>query len=107
MPTPDPMLDRLIRNAIEHRRLLRFRYLNRDRIVEPHDYGIIGGSIDLFTFQIGGSSSKALPDWRLMFVNGISDAHMLDQTFPGGRPRSARHLKWDQLFLRVKPASQE
>ncbi|MCU1259218.1 MAG: hypothetical protein JWO80_2103 [Bryobacterales bacterium] len=52
MPRPDPKLDR---------RLLRFRYLNRDRIVEPHDYGIIGGSIDLFTFQVGGSSSRTLP----------------------------------------------
>jgi hypothetical protein len=36
----------------------------------------------------------------------VSDAQLLDQTFPGGRPSpSGKHHKWDQLFLRVKPAS--
>jgi hypothetical protein len=38
-----------------------------------------------------------------METNLISDAELLDQTFPGGRPtESGRHHKWDKLFLRVK-----
>jgi hypothetical protein len=38
----------------------------------------------------------------------ISDAHLLDQTFPGGRhTASGKHHKWDRLFLRVKPARKE
>jgi hypothetical protein len=28
-----------------------------------------------------------------------------DQTFPGGRPTATgNHIKWDKLFIRVKPA---
>jgi hypothetical protein len=34
----------------------------------------------------------------------ISDAELLDQTFPGGHPTvSGKHHKWDQSFLRVSP----
>jgi len=39
-----------------------------------------------------------------MEIDQISDAQLLDQTFPGGRPTpSDKHHKWDKLFLRVKP----
>jgi hypothetical protein len=106
LPTPDPKLDQLLRTAIEQTRLLRFRYRNRDRIVEPHDYGEHNGVIKLLTWQIAGSSGSPLPNWRWMETDLISDAQLLDQTFPGGRPSpSGKHHKWDKLFLRVKPAS--
>jgi hypothetical protein len=39
-PGVDPDINPLIWTAIEHKRLLRFRYKNRERIVEPHDCGI-------------------------------------------------------------------
>ena len=106
MPTPDPKLDQLLRTAIKQTRLLRLRYRNRDRIVEPHDYGEHNGVIKLLTWQIAGSSSSPLPSWRWMETDLVSDAQLLDQTFPGSRPSpSGKHHKWDQLFLRVKPAS--
>jgi hypothetical protein len=35
MPEPDAKLDQLLRTAIEQTRLLRLRYRNKDRIVEP------------------------------------------------------------------------
>ena len=39
-------------------------------------------------------------------VNEITDLALLDQTFPGGRPTgSGKHIQWDVLFIRVKPAS--
>ena len=105
MPVPNPSLDQLLRKAIEQTRLLRLRYRNKDRIVEPHDYGEHNGVIKLLTYQVGGSSSRPLPNWRWMETNRISDAELLDQTFPGGRPTaSGKHHKWDKLFLRVKPA---
>ena len=105
MPTPDPQLDQLLRTAIQQTRLLRLRYRNRDRIVEPHDYGEHNGVIKLLTWQIAGSSSGPLPNWRWMETALISDAQLLDQTFPGGRPSpSGKHHKWDKLFLRVKPS---
>jgi len=41
----------------------------------------------------------------MMFVHGMSDAQMLDETFPGGRPiPSGEHREWEKLFARVKPA---
>ncbi len=108
MPTPDPHLDQLLRTAIEQTRLLRLRYQNKDRIVEAHDYGEHNGVIKLLTDQVGGSRSGPLPNWRWMETDLISDAQLLDQTFPGGRPTaSGKHHKWDKLFLRVKPTGNE
>jgi len=46
MPEPDPKLDHLLRTAIEQTRLLRLSYRNKDRIVEPHDYGQHNGVIN-------------------------------------------------------------
>ena len=43
-PEVDPNINPLIWTAIEQKRLLRFRYKNRERIVEPHDYGIHKGA---------------------------------------------------------------
>ena len=104
-PQAEPDINPLIWAAIEQRRLLRFRYKDRERIVEPHDYGIHNGVIKLFGYQVGGSSSHKLPDWRWAEQDLISDIQLLDRTFPGGRPtRSGKHHKWDKLFIRVKPA---
>ena len=66
--------------------LLRFRYKNRGRIVEPHDYGIHQGLIKLFVYQVAGSSSQKLPNCRWAEQDLISDLQLLDRTFPGGRP---------------------
>jgi hypothetical protein len=39
-------------------------------------------------------------------VNEITDLELLDRSFSGGRPTaSGKHLKWDKLFIRVKPAT--
>lgn len=105
---PDPHLDQLLRTAIEQTRLLRLRYQNKVRIVEPHDYGEHNGIIKLLTYQVGGSSSGPLPNWRWMETRLMSDVQLLDQTFPGGRPTaSGKHHQWDKLLLRVKPAGKE
>jgi hypothetical protein len=105
LPAPQPSLDQLLRIAIEGRRLIRLRYRDRERIVEPHDYGTHNGSTKLLGYQVGGSSSGRLPNWRWMETALITDLHLLDQTFPGGRPTpSGKHHKWDTLFVRVKPA---
>jgi hypothetical protein len=103
----EPNINPVIWAAVEERRLLRFRYKNRVRIVEPHDYGIHNGVIKLFGFQVGGSSSEPLPNWRWAEQDLISELQLLNRTFPGGRPnKSGRHHKWDKLFIRVKPAGQ-
>jgi len=105
MLVPDPNLDQLLRTAIEQTKLLRLRYRNQDRIVEPHDYGVHNGVIKLLTWQTAGASSGPLPNWRWMETDQISDAQILGQTFPGGRPTpSGKHHTWDELFVRVKPS---
>jgi hypothetical protein len=107
-PEVEPNVNPVIWAAIEQKRLIRFRYKNRERIVEPHDYGIHKGVIKLFGYQVGGSSSQKLPNWRWSEQDLISDLHLLDRTFPGGRPtKSGKHHNWDKLFIRVKPADKD
>ncbi len=91
--------------AIEHRRMMRLVYHLKNRILEPHDHGILNGSVQLLAYQVAGSSSRPLPNWILMKLDEIYDMVLLDRTFPGGRPTSSgNHIKWEKLFIRVKPA---
>ena len=95
----------LIYAAIEQRRMIRLVHHGKDRTLEPHDHGILNGSVQLLGYQVAGSSSRPLPNWLLMKVNEIAEVDLLDRTFPGGRPTpSGKHLKWDTLFIRVQPA---
>jgi hypothetical protein len=97
----------LILAAIEQTRMLRLIYHNKERVIEPHDHGILNGSLQLLGYQVAGSSSRPLPNWLLMKTDEIVDLQLLDRTFPGGRPTaSGRHIKWEKLFIRVKPVSE-
>jgi hypothetical protein len=98
---PDPLLCQ----AIERRRMIRLVYHGKERLVEPHDHGVLNGSLQLLGYQIAGSSSRPLPNWIRMKVEEMAHLEMSEQTFPGGRPTSSgKHLSWDILFIRVKPA---
>jgi hypothetical protein len=82
-------------------------YHDRERIIEPHDHGILNGSVQLLAWQVDGLSSRPLPDWLLMKVDEMADLTTLPDTFPGGRPTgSGRHINWEKLFIRVKPADE-
>ncbi len=106
MSHPDQTIDELLRTAIAQKRLIRLRYQDKERIVEPHDYGIHKGSPKLLGYQVGGASSGRLPNWRWMETAMISDLRILDQSFPGSRPTpSGKHQHWDTLFIRVEPAA--
>jgi hypothetical protein len=105
-PTPagvNPGVHQLVLTAIHEKRLLRFAYHGKLRVVEPQDYGIQNGTAHLFSFQIGGqSSSGPLPDWRKFAVRDMSKLELLEQTFPGSRAVPwQRHHEWDVLFARV------
>ncbi len=93
----------LIWTAIEGRRLVRFLYHGKERLAEPHDYGIQNGSVRLFSYQLsGGSTTGRLPAWRMTDVDGITELKVLDVTFPGNRlAPSGQHHNWDQVFIRV------
>ena len=105
MPLLEPVLK--IWTAIEQTRMLRLMYHDKERILEPHDHGILNGSVQLLGYQTAGKSSRRLPNWLLMKTDEIIDLQLLDQTFPGGRPTTTgNHIRWDKLFIRVKPAAQ-
>jgi hypothetical protein len=99
---PDPRLWQ----AIEHRRMIRLVYHGKERLVEPHDHGVLNGALQLLGYQTAGSSSRPLPNWILMKLNEMEKLELLGQTFAGGRPTaSGKHLRWDALFIRVQPAA--
>src|SRR3954471_17844527 len=100
----EPGINPQLWKAIDEARLVRFVYKNRERIVEPHDYGIRNGTAKLLAYQVAGSSSHKLPNWRWIELEQIQDVQTLDRTFPGPRTASSgRHHDWDQLFIRVEP----
>ena len=104
-PFPAPHIHPLIAQAIQETRLLRLLYKEKERVIEPHDYGIQNGVVKLLAYQVGGVSSGRLPAWRSLHGDLISNIEILDRTFAGGRDApSGKHQKWDQLFLRVKPS---
>ena len=93
-------------DAIEHRRMIRLLYLVEIAFWSRTITESSTAPSNCWLTRVGGSSSRPLPNWILMKANEITDPGLLDQTFPGGRPTaSGEHLKWDTLFIRVKPAT--
>ena len=84
-------------------RLIQFQLDGLLRIAEPHDYGIMNGSLRLFVYQVGGGSrSGRIPDWRLVTLAEASGFELLERTFSGPHPtRSGKHQHWDRLFASV------
>jgi len=95
----------LILKAIQETRMVQLVYHMKSRVLEPHDHGILNGSVQLLGYQLEGASSRPLPNWVLMKTDEITALTLLEKTFPGGRPTSSgNHITWDKLFIRVKPA---
>jgi hypothetical protein len=99
----DPGVHKLLFDAIQTKRLIRFTYKNKERIVEPHDYGIQKGVERLLAWQVGGESSNRLPGWRWFDVADMQELLLLKRSFPGGREVPGKHHQWDEIFIRVEP----
>lgn len=92
----------LLYRAIQNKGLIRFSYKNKERVVEPHDYGIQKGIARLLSWHIGGQSSSRLPGWRWFDVADMKSMEVLEKTFPGNRAvPSGQHHQWDEVFIRV------
>ena len=92
----------LLLRAIRQKRLIQFKYQEKVRIAEPHDYGIQNGQPRLLCYQLRGQSTRPLPNWRLIKVPGISDLKMLAEEFLGSRGNeSKQHYTWDKVHARV------
>jgi hypothetical protein len=103
----DPETHKIVLAAIQQMRQIGFMFGGKERIAEPHDYGVQKGITRLLAWQTGGQSSGRIPGWRWFAAGRISGITLLDRTFPGNRPApSGRHHQWDALYARVSPASE-
>ena len=92
----------LLLNAIQEKKLIRFSYQDKSRVVEPHDYGVQNGRVRLLAYQVRGASSGRLPGWRWIEVPELHDLEVLKESFAGSRSeQSNKHHKWDLVFARV------
>ncbi len=101
----DRSVDEQLRFAIGHKRLVEIRYRGYNRVAEPHDYGVHGGTEKVLVYQQRGparSERRSATGWRLLELSKVENCVALDETFPGSRGQShQRHLEWDILYARV------
>jgi predicted DNA-binding transcriptional regulator YafY len=95
--TPDPRL----LSAIRRKRLIALRFKDKDRVAEPHDYGIRDGRETLLAWQLEPEAG-----WRWFEIARISALSVVEEkSFAGGRSApSGKHHAWDRLFARVGQA---
>jgi hypothetical protein len=101
-----PSVDEQLRFAIANKRLIQLFYLGRRRVAEPHDYGILHGTMKLLVYQRetfdGGGSRHRDRGWRLFEVSKITECSVLDTGFRGSRIEGhQRHYSWDVVYARV------
>jgi hypothetical protein len=98
-------VDRQLRFAIAHKRLIEVRYDGRLRVAEPHDYGVKNGSRKVLVYQLrasGPAQNAPARGWRLLDVGKIALCAVSDATFAGSRAdASQQHFTWDELYARV------
>lgn len=90
----------LLNKAIMNHHSVNFDYHGRNRIVNPHFYGINGGVMQLHAFQIGGESEQGgLPDWRNFIIGDIINLKSTDAIFDapslGYNPNGTHYTKID------------
>jgi hypothetical protein len=96
-------LRRVLVQAIQQKKLVRFVLDGLERLAEPHDYGLTRGEERLFFYQVAGASRSGRPiGWRWAVLAKMSDLEMLDQAFAGPRPvPSGQHHHWEKLIASV------
>ena len=102
-------IDQLLRAAIAQKRLVAFWLDGCERVAEPHDYGVMNGTIRLFFYQVGGASRSGRPiGWRWAELGKITDLRVLDDRFAGARAApSGRHVQWEKLYASVSRTDAE
>jgi len=102
-------IDQLLRAAIAQKRLVAFLLDGCERVGEPHDYGVMNGTIRLFFYQVGGASRSGRPiGWRWAELAKITDLRVLDDRFAGARAApSGRHVRWEKLYASVSRTDAE
>lgn len=96
-------MEQLIQEAIATKKLVEFAYGGHQRLIEPHVLGVNGGVIQVFGYQIAGSSSSGgIPEWRFFDLLKISGLKLTSTSFHGRRPfPSGKHSSWDRQIAIV------
>lgn len=96
-------MERVIREAITSKKLIKFLYQGHLRIVEPHILGIKDGDVQILGYQIEGTSKsgKPLPDWRRFSIDEMEMLTLLPRFFPGAREYRGGLDTWDEKYLIV------
>lgn len=95
-----PVHDLLVA-AIREKKLIRLTFHGKERVVEPHDYGVQNGTDRLLAYQLA-AGGRPVRGWRLLGVGEISALALLGDTFPGNRPAaSGKHHQWERIYARV------
>lgn len=86
-------MNRVLCDAIEQRRILRFGYDGVIRLVEPHAYGVSSkGTEVLRAWQRDAG-------WRLFSLAKMGGLEVLEENFEGPRPGyRARDSHMDRIF---------
>ena len=103
---PKKTVEELLRQALQERRLVQFKYHGYARRVEPHALGrVTEDRLALLGWQAsGGSASEPPPGWRTFVVADISALKLARQTFV---PRPDYHpetTKLKPIEVEVGPA---
>ena len=89
------MLDEQLRFAIANKRLIEVTYHGRQRIGEPHEYGLRRDTAALMMYQVSASGvpkDKSNRGWRLLDIAKIEALRVLDETFSENRGKSSSQL---------------
>lgn len=78
----------LIITAIRTRRVIKFRYKNINRIVEPFIAGVHKetGNDLLRGWVVSGTTSESPTKWRLYIIAEMTNLTILQDKFSGSRP---------------------
>jgi predicted DNA binding CopG/RHH family protein len=88
-------VDKQLRFAIAHRRLIEVTYHGTVRVAEPYDYGFMRDTAALMMYQVratGVPQGKSSRGWRLLDVSKIELLRVLEETFPGTRGKASSQL---------------
>ena len=76
-------MNKIIVQALDEKRLLKFCYGGKIRVVEPHCYGVHKDTMHpvLRAFQLRGKSNNEVIGWKLFLVDKMINLHILKEEF--------------------------
>ena len=98
---PEKTKDEICR-AIAERKVIRFRYKEKERVVEPYICGLsFANKYVLLGFQTGGHSSTHKFGWKLFELLNIMNLEITETEFSGYGGERARYNPIDRRIKKT------